>query len=133
MKKNIYIAGIVVSLALALVPVLLLAQNPGGGNPPSIKIDNPLKVNSVEDLIFSVVDIATTIGFYLAVFFIIYSGFLFVKAQGKPGEIENAKKALIWTIVGTAVLLGARVISEVIQGTIDDIKAEAPQHEIFRV
>jgi len=125
MKQRIFTYTI---LVITSVPFLAFAE----GDVPGI--GNPLKVDSVEKLIFSVVDIATTIGFYIAVFFIIYVGFKFVTARGDISKLKDARNAFLWTVVGTAVLLGARVISEVIQGTIDQIKAEAPQqHDIFHV
>jgi hypothetical protein len=50
---------------------------------------------------------------------------MFVIAQGRPGEIESAKRRLGWTIVGAILLLGAWTISQAIKGTIDDIKKGA--------
>jgi hypothetical protein len=67
------------------------------------------------------VGIARDIGFFVAIFFIIYSGFLFVKARGNEQEITKAKSALTWTLVGTAVLLGAWIFATAIQGTINNL------------
>jgi hypothetical protein len=57
----------------------------------------------------------------VAVCFIIYSGFLFVTARGKPEQITKAKTNFFWTIIGVAILLGARVIVSIITGTIESI------------
>lgn len=117
-------------LGFVLLPILVFAA---GGDVPGIT--NPLKVDSIKDLIFEVVKVATTIGFYVAVFFIIYSGFLFVTARGNEKKVGDAKNAIIWTVIGTAILLGARVIADVIQGTLNQIQARQtdPQHEVIRV
>lgn len=136
MKKTFLISVLLLLSVVFITPVIVGAQgtppNPGG-DPPSVVIKNPLKIDSIPDLIFTFVEVATTIGFYIAVFFIIYSGFLFVTARGNETKLGKAKEAFLWTVIGTAVLLGARVIANVIQGTLNEIKAEVPQHEIFRV
>jgi len=54
---------------------------------------------------------------------IIYTGFLFVEAQGSPEKITKAKKALTYTIIGAAILLGAFVIADAIGKTVDEIKS----------
>lgn len=94
----------------------------GSGSSFSGKLDNPISVGSFPDFIDLLLKIAVQIGFPVAVLFIIYSGFLFVKAQGNEKELETAKKALTWTIIGTAVLLGASVLSYAIQNTINQLK-----------
>jgi hypothetical protein len=52
---------------------------------------------------------------------IIYCGFLFVKAIGKPEEIKKAKDALLYTVIGAAILLGAWTIAQLISDTIIEI------------
>ncbi len=87
-------------------------------------LQSPLKnIGGIDQLVKVIIDsIVMPLGMSVAVVFIIYSGFLYVKAQGKPEEIKKAHKALTWTIVGTAVLLGAWVIAQLIGGTIDQLR-----------
>ena len=108
-------------LFIVVMPLYLVHADPPGSGP--IRIENPLRFNSIQEIVFAAIGVITTIGFYVAVFFIIYSGFLFVKARGNPKEIEEAKKAFMWTVIGTAVLLGANVIARVIQGTLAQVQA----------
>ena len=54
---------------------------------------------------------------------IIYAGFLFVTAQGNSEKLTKAKKTLLYTLIGAALLLGAVVIAEAIKGTVNDIKS----------
>ena len=63
-----------------------------------------------------------SIGFPILVLALVYSGFLFVKAQGNPTEIETAKKAFFWTVVGGVVLLGSSILAGAIGGTVDAVK-----------
>ncbi len=58
----------------------------------------------------------------MAVLAFIYSGFLYVMAQGDETKIKTAHRALLYTAIGTAVLLGAAVISAVITATINQLR-----------
>lgn len=124
MKKifNLYKKAIILFLTFTPSFVVMAARDgvsAGGG--ASGELDNPISVGSFPDFIALLLKIAVQIGFPVAVLFIIYSGFLFVKAQGNETELTKAKKALTWTIIGTAVLLGASVLSYAIQNTINQL------------
>ncbi len=116
--------------------VFVHAQTPGpiGGPNPGPKpagIINPLEFNCVSELIFAVVDAVAQIGFYIVILFIIYSGFLFVKARGNPEELKKAKQTFLWTVIGAAILLGASLLANVIDGTLDQLKSgEGPQGSV---
>ena len=90
-------------------------------NAEAITIDNPLgNTNTLPDLIQKILkDIVNPIGAVVIVFFIIYTGFLFVKAQGKPEEITKVKEILLYVIIGAVIILGANLIATAIQGTIN--------------
>lgn len=53
------------------------------------------------------------------VVWIVWAGFTFVTAQGKPAEIEKAKSRLLWSLIGAGILLGAAGIAEVVKTTIE--------------
>jgi hypothetical protein len=61
------------------------------------------------------------IGGVLAVLGFIWSGFLYVMAQGNSTKIADATRALSYTAIGTAILLGAWAITDVISGTITQL------------
>jgi len=95
------------------------------GDTADTKLTSPLKdsIGSIDKLVETILNsIVLPIGASVAAVAIIYSGFLYVKAQGKPGELEKAHEAIKWTLVGTAVILGAWVISQLIGGTIDKLR-----------
>lgn len=60
-------------------------------------------------------------GVPIAAVFIIYSGFLFISARGNHEKIKRAKETFLWTIIGTAILLGIWVIVAVISGTVENL------------
>lgn len=90
-------------------------SNSGGGE--GVTLVNPLKANNLEDLLALVVQAAVRLGAIVLILMLIFTGFKFVVAQGKPEEINTAKKMLLWVIIGGLVLLGAEGLSRVIQST----------------
>lgn len=87
--------------------------------PSAGKICNPVpKITSIPNLIQTILEGALKIGFPIVALAIIYCGFLFVSARGKPEEITKAKGALSWTLVGAAILLGSWAIAKLISATV---------------
>lgn len=79
---------------------------------------NPLGSSSFAALVKSIANLAMKIGIPIAAIFIIYSGLLFVTARGNQEKLDTAKKSFTWAIIGTAILLGAWTIAEVIETTV---------------
>lgn len=90
--------------------------------PAPITLQNPLKVKTIYAFIEQILDIVFKIGTVVAIFFIIYTGFLFVTAQGNETKLATARKAFLYTIIGTALLLGAWVLATAIEGTITQLR-----------
>ncbi|MCA9353679.1 hypothetical protein KC842_02295 [Candidatus Nomurabacteria bacterium] len=88
------------------------------------QLNNPLsdEINSIPVLISKILDIVIFIMVPIITLMVIYTGFMFVVARGKPAELEKAKKALMWTLIGAAIILGAWTLAEVLGGTIDCLK-----------
>ncbi len=99
----------------------------GGSNSTVVKtkIDNPFQEkigNSLFSLMKAIInEIILPIGGVLAVLAFIYSGFLYVTAQGDTAQIKTAHTALLYTAVGTAALLGSWVLANVICQTIGQL------------
>lgn len=60
----------------------------------------------------------------IVVFFIIYAGFLYVTARGNTETVTKAHRALLYAVIGGVIILGANVIIEVIQGTVESITVQ---------
>jgi len=103
--------------------------NAGGvlGNDVTTKITNPLgdKITDIPSFIKAAITVVLTVGIPIIALAIIYTGFLFVEAQGNPEKLTKAKKALLYTLIGAALLLGAFVIANAIGETVDEIKKSA--------
>jgi hypothetical protein len=90
-----------------------------GGSAQTLK--NPLKFNSLPELLNAVLDAVIELGAILLVFMLVWVGFLFVTAQGNPEKVSTARSALLWTLIGGLILLGAKAISLVVQSTVTSI------------
>ena len=89
----------------------------------NVKLDNPFKVGgNLYDLAKAIVnDIVLPIGAVVAVLAFIWSGFRYVTAQGDAAKVKDASRNLLYVAIGTAVLLGAWVIANVIGGTVNQL------------
>ncbi len=92
-----------------------------------VNLPNPFNCGGADCTLFTLLrkvinDILLPIGGVLAVLAFIYSGFLYVTAQGNQTKLATAHKALLYTSVGTAVLLGSWVIAQVIENTINQLR-----------
>ena len=87
-------------------------------NQPNATLQNPLNANSVQDVIYLAVDIAVYVGLAFAVLAIIFVGFKFIAAQGKPKELEDAKKWFLYIIIGLAILISAKVVVTIVKTTL---------------
>ncbi|MEI6480563.1 MAG: hypothetical protein WCO12_03540 [bacterium] len=107
---------LLLSLAIFTPIVFLFAAS-------SNAINNPIGPSNMDinQLVVELLKIVAQLGAIVCVFFIIYAGFLFVKARGNEAEVTKAKNVLLWSVIGAAVLLGASAIAEVIKGTVESV------------
>ena len=54
----------------------------------------------------------------VVVIMVLYSGFLFVAARGNVEKLGDAKKALLYTLIGAAIVLGAQGFATVLKNTV---------------
>ncbi len=116
---------LVVMSFFIVTPVAVVFADVDGNPTLTNKIKNPLGSSdmTIETFLLKVLEGALKIGTPIIALAIIYCGFLFVKAQGNPEEITKAKEALMYTLIGAAILLGAVAISKLIVETVTTIAA----------
>ena len=81
-------------------------------------IKNPISVNTINEFIKVILIGVIKIGIPIVALAIIYSGFLFVTARGKSEKLTEAKKALMYSLIGAAILLGSWAIAQLISNTV---------------
>lgn len=106
---------IIFIVILSCVPLALFAaieqyQNPLGCG-----------ITSLPQFIKGILTIIVKVGIPIATIFIIWSGFLFLTAQGDEAQLTKAKKSFLWACIGTAVLLGSWLLATAINATIQSI------------
>lgn len=78
----------------------------------SFKIDNPLKAQDFPTLVEHLSTAVMKIGVPFAVAALIFGGFRFISATaaGNETKLKEARTLIIWTIVGTAVIVGGAAL-----------------------
>lgn len=79
-----------------------------------IEIPNPLKAETFEQLINSLIDFLVKIGLPIATIMIVWSGILFMASGGDPEKVTRAKKMLLYTVIGYGILLLSKGIISLI-------------------
>lgn len=139
------LAALVITLAFAGASLgIAHAQNvpgstnpgnvPGSTNPGNVQgstsgctnqtgaLQNPLQgICSLPALLHAILQAVVELGSILLAMMLVWVGFLFVVAQGNPEKLSSARSALIWTLIGGLILLGAESISLVIQETVKQL------------
>ena len=98
-------------LAFFAVPIVADAQ-----------LMNPIAYSDISSFIRAVLRAVVLILFPMVVLMLVYTGFLFVEAQGKEKEISDARRAFFWTVIGGLIVLGAQALSMAIEATVKEIE-----------
>jgi hypothetical protein len=122
MQMKRFTKKLIIAISVAFILFLPVISFADGTQPIdasiSPKIVNPIGIDDVNGLIKTILEGVITIGIPVIALAIIYCGFLFVQARGKPESIKKAKDALIYTLIGAALLLGAWAIAQMISDTV---------------
>ncbi len=113
-RKNLH--AFVLSLYGFLVPVISFAQTTCV--PTAGKICNPISQNDLNGFIKTLLEGVLKIGIPVIALAIVYCGFLFVGARGNSEKLGKAKSALLYTLIGAAILLGSWAIAMLISETV---------------
>ncbi len=93
----------------------------GSGFALNVKINNPLKVDTIQGAIKLFMDAVLRIAIPFIVIFFVWSGLSFILARGNPTKLVTARKMFWYTIIGTLLILGAWTITNAIIGTVNTI------------
>lgn len=117
---RISIQFVFATLLFGIMSFVASAQSGGGdgagGNSQSII--NPLQSQTIPEFLLKIIDVLLVFAIPLIIIFIMYAGFLFVTARGNSEQISTARSALLWAIVGGVIVVGAKIIISVIEGTV---------------
>lgn len=83
---------------------------------------NPLGNIDLYGFLLNILNSVVFILFPVIVLMIVYVGFLFVAAQGNQQKLQEAKKAIVWTVIGSLVVLGSKALALAIRATVYNIE-----------
>jgi len=124
MKKNLkFILCLAVVAMFFVGSVLGMTVWAASGDTSEGIFTNPLKngVDSLPGLLGLVLDIMVQIGTTVVIIAIIYAGFLYTTARGNERKIKEAHTVIRGVLIGSAIILGAFVIAQVIKETAEEV------------
>ena len=95
----------IVTLVVALGAPLLLAPHAFAASGD---------VTQVEDFIRNVIKVVAGLAGLVATGFFVVGGFGYITSSGNPEHLDRAKRTLLWSGIGLAIVIGAFVISNII-------------------
>jgi len=103
--------------ACIFVPMLAVAADGS--------LDSPLNpaFSSIPGFIAGALKALVLVALPILTLFIVYSGFLFISAQGNESKLKDAKQNFMYVIIGALLILGAWVIATLIAGTVSQLTA----------
>ncbi len=84
----------------------------------TVTLQNPLKVNSVGELIQNFVDIFTYLVILFAVLMLIWVGLQYVLARGNAQKMTENSQRLLYIVIGIAIVIGARLMVQIVINTL---------------
>lgn len=81
----------------------------------NIKIRDPVQLWVI---VMNGIEILLQVVAYAAAGFIIWGGFKYIKSEGDPGKISEAKSAILNAVIGLVIALASVAIVQFIQGRI---------------
>lgn len=106
-----------IKFVLSLFAALSFAL-PAFAQTPVVALQNPLNAPDLQGLISEILGYVVSIGTILLTLILVFVGFQYVMARGNPEKVQSAHQALLWTIVGGLLLLGASALSAAISATV---------------
>jgi hypothetical protein len=93
----------------------------GTGGTNATQLMNPLKSETLTGFLLNLIDILILFAIPLIILMIIYAGFLYVMARGNEEQVTRATRALTYAVIGGLLILGAKLLLTIIQGTVDQL------------
>lgn len=90
---------------------------------PSKCLTSPLatSLSTIPNFLSAALTAMVKIAVPIITIFMVYSGFLFVTAQGNKSKLETAKLNFFYTILGAVLILGAWILANLIGSTVTQL------------
>jgi len=84
-------------------------------------------------IVLNVIEIGLILAGWIALFFILYGGFLFITGGGNASQIEKARKSIFNAVIGLIISMGAIAVTNLAFGTLASSTDVDPQLGIPRI
>src|SRR5680860_1059966 len=122
MKKTIIILSILTIGIFIVAPVFAeIIPIPPDSTPPDsqstgLNITNPLgETSDINALVKNIINFLIILAIPITAILIVYAGFLYITSAGNDEKVKTAQKALIWAIIGFAIVLVASSVPTIIE------------------
>lgn len=109
-EKLKIITTVLVFLAILLLPSLI---------PAEAQIRNPVNVTSLNQYVETAAAALIRVLVPVMVLFLVLSGVMFATARGNPEKLKQAKSMILYTAIGSAIVLGAWLLAAVVTETLN--------------
>jgi len=105
-------------ISCALFAPLLVAAATGDA-----ALNNPLNkaISTIPDFISKFLQVVVMVALPIIVLFFVYAGFKFLLAQGNENKLNEARKNLLYAVIGAILILGAWVLATLLAGTVTQL------------
>jgi len=116
MKNNKYLLILILAIgwyAFSFTGVIAQSSNPNGDNAASsggtaiIEFPNPLKYNTVEQVLTSLLNALQGVIVVISIVFIVIGAIFYITSAGNTSRLETAKKAILASLIGLAIGVAA--------------------------
>lgn len=98
MKKTIITQAFVLTFLLTAFPVYAQSAD----------------VSKIQTFIENIIQVFVTIAGLVATGFLVYGGFRYITSSGNPESLDGAKKTVMYSAIGLAIVIGAYVLSNIV-------------------
>lgn len=90
-------------------PILVLANSEKCPD-KTICIDNPLKYETIDEVIKAITNLLKTIAIPIGVAMVVWGGIQVMTASGSEERATKGKKTIMWAVIGVAIVVGMDLI-----------------------
>lgn len=89
---------------------------PSDSQSTGLNIQNPLgETSDVSTLASNIIKFLIILAIPITAILVVYAGYLYIISAGNEAKVKTAQKALIWALVGFAIVLIASSVPAIIQ------------------
>ena len=81
----------------------------------AVCIENPLEADTFEELVKAIIKFLQALAGVVTAMVIVLAGYFFVTSMGDPAKVTQAKKMVLYALIGLAIILAAQGIIALIE------------------